>query len=107
MPTEVEPHRGYWVAVMSDTIITVSGVPIYSWTAEMTAGWNLIGSVYQAVDFSAPDTTPPGKVEPFSFRWAPTSGYTLETTIEPRMGHWVAATQDCLLTLSTGDESVL
>jgi len=99
MPTEVEPHRGHWVAVMSDTIITVSGVPVHSWTAEMTAGWNLFGSVYQTVDFSAPDTEPAGKVESFTFRWHPDAGYSHETTIEPGMGHWIAATDDCILTL--------
>jgi len=87
--------------VMSDTIITVSGVPIYSWTAEMTAGWNLIGSVYQAVDFSAPDTTPPGKVEAFCYRWVPGTGYILATTIEPGKGYWIAATGNCGLTLDS------
>ena len=98
-PTQVEGWRGYWVAVMSDTVITVRGVPVYSWSADMIAGWNLIGSVYQSADFTAPDTNPPGKVEPFCYRWVPGTGYIHGTTIEPGKGYWIAATQDCELIL--------
>ena len=105
MPTEVEPHRGYWVAVMTDTIITVSGVPVHSWTAEMTGGWNLIGSVSESVDFSTPHTKPAGKVEAFSYRWDPDlPGYILSETIEPEMGHWIAATDACVLTLAAQED---
>ena len=108
MPAEVEPSRGYWVAVVADTDIKVSGVPVYDWTAEVTAGWNLVGSVFGSVDFTEPDTEPSGTVEGFSYRWAPElPGYSLSTTIEPGMGHWIAATEDCVLTLSAGDELVL
>ena len=100
VPTDVEPCKGYWVAVISDTIITVRGCAIYCLTCEIKAGWNLIGSVMCSVDFSTPDTEPPGKVEPFAYRWDPAlPGYVYSTTIEPGMGHWIAATGDCLLTL--------
>ena len=66
----------------------------------MSVGWNLIGSVFQNVDFSAPDTEPPRKVEPLSFWWnAGIRAYILSTTLEPGMGHWIAATEDCVLWL--------
>jgi len=38
-------------------------------------------------------------VEPFVYRWVPGTGYILFTTIEPGKGYWVAATEDCVLTL--------
>ena len=104
MAAEVEPSKGYWVAVLSDTVITLSGVPVYDWTDEVTAGWNLVGSVFGSVDFTEPDTEPPGMVEGFSYRWNPDlPGYTFSTTKEPAMGHWIAATGDCVLTLSIQD----
>jgi hypothetical protein len=98
VPAEAETCRGYWVAVIKDTPITVTGVPVYCLTCEIKAGWNLIGSVMCSVDFSTPDTEPPGKVEGFSYRWDH-DHYILSTTIEPKMGHWIAATADCKLTL--------
>jgi hypothetical protein len=97
-PTEVDPCRGYWVAVISDTVITVTGVPVSCLTCEVKAGFNLIGSVICSLDFSAPDTDPAGKVEGFSYRWDH-DHYIFSTTVEPGMGHWIAATEDCLLTL--------
>ena len=99
VPSQVEPCRGYWVAVMSDTVIPIRGVPVYCITCDIKAGWNLIGPVFCSVDFTAPDTDPPGKVEPFCYRWIPGTGYSHGTALEPGKGYWVAATEDCLLTL--------
>ncbi len=101
IPTEIEPYKGYWVAVLSDTVITVCGSPVNSWTDDMTAVWNMIGSVSGSVDFTSPDDNPDGSVEPFAYQWDPVGmSYVLVTTLDPTKGHWIAATQECTLTLT-------
>jgi len=102
MPTDIEPEKGYWVAVMADTIITVSGSPVESWTTDITAGWNMVGSLCdEDVDFTAPDDNPDGSVEAYAFWWNPSvRSYNLAYTLESTKGYWVAALQDCELTLS-------
>ncbi len=101
IPTEIEPEKGYWVAVLSDMVITVCGSPVNSWTDDMTTVWNMIGSVSGSVDFTNPDDDPDGSVEPFAYQWDPVGkSYVLVTTLDPTKGHWIAATQECTLTLS-------
>jgi len=100
-PTEVEPDKGYFVAVLSDMDILVSGVPVYNWTTDITAGWNMSGSVFDTVSFTDPQDNPDGSVEAFAFWWNPvTKSYDLVTTIDTKKGHWIAATQNCTLNLS-------
>jgi len=100
-PTDVEPEKSYWVAVLSDMDISVSGVPVYNWTSDITAGWNMSGSVFDTVSFADPQDNPDGSVEAFAFWWNPVSkSYDFVTTIESKKGHWIAATQNCTLTLS-------
>jgi len=102
MPTDVEPHKGYWVAVTADTDITVTGAIVSNWTSSLTAGWNMIGSIYgKDVDFSDPDDVPDGSVEAPAYWWNPsTRSYDLVYTLETKNGHWAAATQNCQLTVS-------
>jgi len=101
-PTEVEPNKGYFVAVLSETVISVWGVPVYNWTTDITAGWNMIGSVFDNVSFTDPQDNPDGRVEAFGYWWNPvTKSYVFTTTIETEKGYWIAATQNCTLTLST------
>ena len=102
VPTNVQPDKGYWVAVLSDSVLSVTGVPVYTWTADIIAGWNMIGSVFgSVVDFTDPQDNPDGSVESFVYWWNPvTKSYEFGTIIEPTKGYWAAATQDCSLTLS-------
>ena len=101
VPTEIETHTGYWVAVVADMTIPVEGTRVETWTTGMSAGWNLVGSIYgTTVDFTSPNDDPDGGVEPFVYWWNPVTGqYELMSTIEPAVGYWVAATQDCTLAL--------
>jgi len=101
-PTDIEPDKGYWVAVSSATNITISGTPVQSWTSNITKGWNMIGSVYGLnVTFTDPDDTPDLSIEGYAFWWNPTGrSYDYTTLIEPMKGYWVAALQDCSLTVS-------
>jgi branched-chain amino acid transport system substrate-binding protein len=99
-PATIEPYVGYWVAVVADTVISVTGVPISTWTTDIVAGWNMIGSLINSVDFTAPNDDPDLSVQPFAYWWDPISkSYDYETTIEPTKGYWVASIRDCSLTL--------
>ena len=102
MPTDVEPEKGYWVAVIADTNITMTGVIVSTWTSSLTAGWNMIGSIYgKDVDFTDPYDNPDGSVQGFAYWWDPsTRSYALTYTLESKKGYWAAATQNCQLTLS-------
>jgi len=98
-PENIAPEKGYWVAVVSDRILNIEGVPVTTWTTDLTKGWNLVGSVYDAsVPFTEPNA-PPGSVLGYSYTWddPSTKSYTLLYTLEPTKGHWIAASADCSL----------
>jgi hypothetical protein len=89
------------VAALTDMDIFVSGVPVYNWTSDITAGWNMGGSVFDTVSFDDPQDNPDGSVEAFAFWWNPLiKSYEIVTTIETKKGYWIAANQNCTLTLS-------
>jgi hypothetical protein len=98
--TEVEAGKGYWVAVMTDVTATVTGIPVNDWTVSITAGWNMIGSIFDSASFTDPYDNPDLSVMAFVYWWDPVSkSYVYGTTIEPGKGYWAASTQDCTLTL--------
>ena len=101
VPDVIVPHRGYWVAVLQDQVVEVEGDYVTSWNAGVDTGWNMVGSVYGgSVFFTSPDDVPEDAVEGFAYWWNPeTKSYEYCTSIEPCKGYWVAATQDCSLTL--------
>ncbi len=97
----LEAGKGYWVAVSADTVATVVGSPVMSWTSSITAGWNMIGSVNAAVGITNPEDTPDNSVQKFTYWWNPvTKSYLYGTAIEAGKGYWVAAVNNCSLTLS-------
>ena len=97
-PTAMEPGKGYWAAATAPCNITVTGTPVYYYTASLSAGWNMVGSVYESVSISDPQDDPDGSVQPFAYWYNPETGsYAYTTTIEPKKGYWVAAIQDCNL----------
>ncbi len=99
--SNLEPARGYWVAVTGDTVASVVGLPLPGWSSSVKAGWNMVGSVTGTVSITSPDDNPDGSVMAFSYSWNPvTKSYVYGTTIEAGKGYWVAATRDATLTLS-------
>ncbi|MBN1857474.1 MAG: S8 family serine peptidase [Dehalococcoidia bacterium] len=103
MPTTISPEMGYWVAVSEPTVISVRGVSVESWSALQAAGWNMCGSVFgSSVDFSDPEDDPGASVQAFAYAWNPEAkSYTFTQTLEQGKGYWIAATQDCTLSLPT------
>ena len=101
-PESIEPDTGYWVAVTGATNYHIEGLAFTGYIAALSPGWHLLGSVDGgAVDLSQPKDAPADSVQPFAYHWNPvTKGYDMVTTVDPGLGCWVAATQDCLLQMS-------
>ena len=100
VPTVIDPEKGYWVAVTENTTITISGTPIETWTTDIKAGWNMIGSVITVASIATPNDDPDSSVIPTVYWWDPVSkSYILTTDVDPGKGYWAASVQDCTLTL--------
>jgi hypothetical protein len=90
--------KGYWVLVLADVNVTVTGVPVYSYTLNLTAGWHMAGSVYGTVDFSNPNDNPDGSVWNHLYGWSG-SAYVATQTVRPCEGYWTLAWSNCTLTV--------
>ncbi|MBN1856362.1 MAG: hypothetical protein JW846_05340 [Dehalococcoidia bacterium] len=99
VPDTIDPTKAYWVAVVTDRTIPITGTPVNGWQQDVAAGWNMVGSVEPGtVDFDEPDDDPDGGVEGFAYWWDPaTKSYQNVTVIDPTRGYWVAATEACCL----------
>jgi hypothetical protein len=87
-PTVAEAGRGYWVLVLADVNVTVSGVPVQGYELDLPAGWNMIGSVYgRTVNASDVFT---GFYQLLTWDG---SAYVSSTTIEPGKGYWALVLQ--------------
>jgi hypothetical protein len=102
VPLTIEPELGYWVAVTEDKTITFTGMPVTEWESSLTTGWNMCGSVYgdPVLVTNLVDDPTPSIVRSAIYCWNPTGKcYDGATEIHEGMGHWVATTQNCSLTM--------
>ena len=100
VPTVIEPEKGYWVAVTENTTISINGTPVDTWTTDIKAGWNMIGSVSATASIADPNDDPDDSVIASAYWWDPVGrSYTVTPEIEPGKGYWVASVNDCTLTL--------
>jgi len=102
-PETIDPKRSYWVAVTSPDTVTVTGTPVTEWTDELTAGWNMVGSVYgDPVDRNDLVVDPPGALQTNAiYHGNPTAkSYDTASQIQQGIGYWMAATQGCELTMT-------
>ncbi len=83
-PSNVEIGRGYWVLVLAPTTLSITGIPVTSYSLDLTTGWSMIGSVNQGTVSDA--MVFPGFYQ--SLTWTDNS-YISATTIEPGIGYWV------------------
>jgi hypothetical protein len=98
-PLSIEPELGYWVAVTQETPITVYGAAVTTWTDTLSAGWNMIGSVYgNPVPVGDLVDNPPSLVVIYSWN-ADSKSYETATEIEQGKGYWAAVTETCVLTV--------
>ena len=90
---------GYWLKFQESSTIGLTGTPTTEDTIEVSAGWNMIGSISQPVAVSGIASIPSGIVTTNFFGYA--NGYAVRTTIEPGVGYWVKVTESGQLILSS------
>jgi len=104
LPTDpIVPGMGLALYPCADTSITLCGAPVVDFEVVLDAGWNLIGAPWTAVDFTSPDTRPPGAIDPTETRWYDCGvDYVPTTTLEHCRGHLVMVTNPdgCTLDVS-------
>ena len=80
--TEFEAGRGYWLLVLENKNVTVSGEPIDTLVLSLSPGWSLVGGpncIIQAADVF------PGF---YQFAMWSGSGYVSTSSFEPGKGYW-------------------
>ncbi len=93
---------GYWLAFYNSSSSTISGTALNSYSGHYTQGWHMIGALYDSVDFSNPNDNPDGSILiTYGYNHS-TEQYYATTTLVPGEGYWIAAYQDCDLTVSSG-----
>ena len=103
VPTSVQPQIGYWVAVISDRTIHVTGTPVTEWDSDLLAGWNMAGSIQtRAVPIAELADDPTGSiVRNAIYHWNPESkSYVGVAALQPGGGYWIASLNACTLSVS-------
>jgi len=80
--TLFEAGRGYWLLVLEDVNVTVSGAPVDSLSLSLSPGWSMVGGTYDEVQ--ATDVFP----EFYQLVTWTGTGYTTATVFEPGKGYW-------------------
>jgi len=91
--TEFEAGRGYWLLVLEDVNVTVSGMPVDSLNLSLSAGWNMIGGTFDEVQ--AVDVFP----DFYQLVTWTGSGYTPATIFEPGNGYWALVLEETQIQL--------
>ncbi|MFN0157201.1 MAG: FlgD immunoglobulin-like domain containing protein [Bacteroidota bacterium] len=94
------PGSGYWMKMNEATTQPLWGNPLPTVNANVTQGWNLVGSV----DHDIP-TPSGGLVESFFFEYT-ASGYSPVSTISPGHGYWVKTNGAGVLALGPTPEEI-
>jgi len=86
---ELEIGKGYWILVTEDVEISISGLPVESYTLTAYPGWNLIGSVVG--DGYVTEITP-NILTPYIYTWkADAKAYQSIDYIPTGYGAWILA----------------
>ncbi|MBI5021666.1 MAG: InlB B-repeat-containing protein [Ignavibacteriales bacterium] len=89
---------GYWVKFSGVQTLDLGGVLQPLQIISVTQGWNLIGSISQALAVSSITSNPPGIVTSNFFGFS--NGYFITDNIQPGKGYWVKADRSGELILS-------
>jgi len=99
----IEPGVGYVVLSFTEEHYTVWGQPLESYTYALSRGWDLVGSIFEEVDFSSPTTNPPGAIlgVPDHAYWydVTTTNYVSSNDLEPGKGYFAASNFSATLTV--------
>ena len=92
------PGVGYWMKFGSDENFAGTGGPILADTLNISAGWNLIGSISVPIDVDALVSIPPSITISNVFSYSPT--YTITDSIRPGRGYWLRSSAAAQLILA-------
>ncbi len=95
----LENGRGYWLKFSGDQNIDMSGFLLHEDTINVTAGWNMIGSISEAIPTANVSSNPGGMVTSQFYGYA--GSYVASSTIEPGKAYWVKVNQPGQLILSS------
>jgi photosystem II stability/assembly factor-like uncharacterized protein len=90
---------GYWIRFSSAGTDTLTGIPIVGDTLTVSAGWNMIGAMYQPVAISSITSDPPGMTTSNYFGYD--GSYKHADTLYPGKGYWVKTSSSGSLILSS------
>jgi len=85
--------RGYWLLVLEDVNVTVSGIPVESLDLTLSPGWSMVGGTLDEVQ--AADVFP-GFYQLVTWTGA---GYTPATVFEPGRGYWALVLEETQIQL--------
>ncbi len=98
---EMHVGWGYWIFIEQPCRVTVKGMPVSSFTRNLSTGWNMVGSVRQNTGFTHPQDDPDLSVDEEVFGYNPlTAGYETGFDIETPWSYWIYAYNDCRLSIS-------
>lgn len=95
---------GYWLKFGSAQTVGLDGFARLLDTIDVVQGWNMIGSISNAIKASNVTQIPPGNVVSSYFQF--TTGYTVADSIHPSKGYWVKATNTGKLILSSSPSAL-
>jgi hypothetical protein len=90
--------RGFWMKFGAGATVPASGTPLFLDTVEVTAGWNLIGSIAVPVARSHVASDPPGMIAGAIYGFS--GAYFDADSIVPGHGYWVKVNRGGSLVLS-------
>jgi hypothetical protein len=95
----IETGTGYWLKFSSDTLLTLSGLPLTAETVAVAAGWNLVGSITTAVHKGSIIEDPSPIVSSLYYGYL--GAYAPADTLLPGRGYWVKVNQPGSLILTS------
>jgi hypothetical protein len=93
---------GYWLKFSSGQTIQMSGTGMPLDTIDVTAGWNMIGSVSFPVPTSDVTPVPPVTILSAFYGFTIGGGYSSGDTLKPGKGYWVKVSQAGQIVLNSG-----
>ncbi len=89
---------GYWMKFPLTAMMQVNGTERTTETISVTEGWNLIGSVSNAVAVSLMESSPVGILAPNV--WEYQRGYQMSQFVQPGKGYWIYASANGTVTMN-------
>ncbi len=94
------PGKGYWLKFNGARTNTLNGAAIEAETVDVSAKWNIIGSITTEIQTSSITSIPPGLITSQAFGYG-NGGYSPASSLVPGKGYWVKCSGNGKLILSS------